>query len=257
MLVDTHCHINMLDFDTFKDGIDGVIQDAHDHQVSRMICISVDFETLPDVLSIADQHESVFATVGVHPSESHQESLTVERLVELADRPKVVAFGETGLDYHYNDTGLEHMRDQFRIHIQAAHELHKPVVIHTRAAQKDTLAIMQEERARDVGGVMHCFTESLEMAKQALDMGFYISLSGIVTFKNAKNVQEVAAYVPLDRLLIETDAPYLTPVPYRGKPNQPSYVRFVAQKLADIKQVPLEVVATQTTDNAMRLFALD
>ena len=257
MLVDTHCHINMLDFDTFKEGIDGVIRDAHSHQVNRMICISVDFETLPDVLAIADQHESVYATVGVHPSECSQESLTVERLVELANRPKVVAFGETGLDYHYNDTGLDHMREQFRIHIQAAHELNKPIVIHSRAAQKDTLDIMQEERARDVGGVMHCFTESLEMAKQALDMGFYISLSGIVTFKNAHNVHEVAAYVPLDRLLVETDAPYLTPVPFRGKPNQPSYVRFVAEKIADIKQVPLEVVAEQTTQNAMRLFALD
>jgi len=244
----------MLDYDALNSSMDEVIQDAIDHDIERMICISVDFASLPDVLAIADKYDSVYATVGVHPSESGSEKLTVERLVSFAQHPKVVAFGETGLDYHYNSSGLEHMKDQFAIHIQAAHEAKKPIVVHTRAAQEDTIDIMRTMRAGDVGGVMHCFTESKEMAKSALDMGFYISISGIVTFKNAQNVKDIASYVPLDRLLIETDAPYLTPVPYRGKPNKPSFVRFVADMVADLRCIPVSEVRRVTTENAYRLF---
>ncbi len=253
-MIDTHCHLNMLDLAPFDGDEDAMIADMLDNGIKRVVCISVDLETLPAVLSFADRYESVYASVGVHPSSSTEAGPDVETLVAHAQHPKVVAIGETGLDYHYNDTGLEMMRDQFRTHIHTAHEVEKPLIIHTRAAQEDTLQIMRDEQARDVGGIMHCFTESLEMAKAAMDMGFYISFSGIVTFKNASNVQAVADYVPLDRMLIETDAPYLTPVPYRGKPNRPSYVRFVAEKLADIKQCSVEEVIATTTENAEAVF---
>ena len=254
MLVDTHCHLNMLDLAPFDGDDSAMIADMLAQGVERVVCISVDLETLPEVLSFADRYESVFASVGVHPSSSTDAGPNVATLVELAKHPKVVAIGETGLDYHYNDEGLENMRDQFRVHIQVAHQTQKPLIIHTRSAQADTLQIMREENARDVGGIMHCFTESIEMARASLEMGFYISFSGIVTFKNAANVQAVAEYVPLDRMLIETDAPYLTPVPFRGKPNRPSYVRYVAEKIADIKQCSVEQVMSITTSNANQVF---
>ena len=253
-MIDTHCHLNLLDLTPFDGSEQSMITDMLNHGVNRVVCISIDLESLPDVLAFSDRYDCVYATVGVHPSSSTEAGPNVETLVELAQHPKVVAIGETGLDYHYNETGLENMREQFRTHIHTAHAVKKPLVIHTRAAQDDTLQIMRDEQARDVGGIMHCFTESQAMAKAAMDMGFYISFSGIVTFKNASNVQAVADYVPLDRMLIETDAPYLTPVPFRGKPNRPSYVRFVAEKIAEIKQCSIEEVVNITTHNAEKVF---
>ena len=254
MMIDTHCHLNLLDLAPFNGSEEDMITDMLDHGVKRVVCISIDLETLPEVLSFADRYDAVYASVGVHPSSSLEAGPDVDTLVILAQKPKVVAIGETGLDYHYNDSGLENMREQFRTHIQAAQAVKRPLIIHTRAAQKDTIQIMQDEQARDVGGIMHCFTETQAMAKASMDMGFYISFSGIVTFKNAANVQAVAEYVPLDRMLIETDAPYLTPVPFRGKPNRPSYVRFVAEKIAELKQCSVEEVMSITTDNAIKVF---
>ena len=254
MMIDTHCHLNLLDLAPFNGNEEDMITDMLDHGVKRVVCISIDLETLPEVLSFADRYDAVYASVGVHPSSSLKAGPDVDTLVMLAQKPKVVAIGETGLDYHYNDSGLENMREQFRTHIQAAQAVKRPLIIHTRAAQKDTIQIMQDEQARDVGGIMHCFTETQAMAKASMDMGFYISFSGIVTFKNAANVQAVAEYVPLDRMLIETDAPYLTPVPCRGKPNRPSYVRFVAEKIAELKQCSVEEVMSITTDNAKKVF---
>tara|TARA_B100001093_G_C26765659_1_gene987770 strand:+ start:267 stop:1034 length:768 start_codon:yes stop_codon:yes gene_type:complete len=253
-MIDTHCHLNLLDLAPFNGSEEDMITDMLDHGVKRVVCISIDLETLPEVLSFADRYDAVYASVGVHPSSSLKAGPDVDTLVMLAQKPKVVAIGETGLDYHYNDSGLENMREQFRTHIQAAQAVKRPLIIHTRAAQKDTIQIMQDEQARDVGGIMHCFTETQAMAKASMDMGFYISFSGIVTFKNAANVQAVAEYVPLDRMLIETDAPYLTPVPFRGKPNRPSYVRFVAEKIAELKQCSVEKVMSITTDNAIKVF---
>lgn len=256
MLIDSHCHLNMLNLDNYDGDLDKVIHSAASKGVGSIICISVDLATLPDVLSIADRFEHVYATVGIHPSEQQEKPITSDVLVDLAKHPKVVAIGETGLDYYYNDTGFDLMQDQFRHHIQAARQLNKPLVIHSRDARKDTIAILKEEQADSVGGVMHCFTESWEMAQQALDLGFYISFSGIVTFKNAKNVQEVAAKVPLDRILVETDAPYLTPVPYRGKPNYPEYVTYVAEKLAELHSVSVEEITRVTTENCSQLFSI-
>src|SRR3990167_4361457 len=174
----------------------------------------------------------------------------------LADHPKVVAIGETGLDYYYNKENLDNMRERFRLHIQAARQIKKPIIVHSRSAPDDTILILREEKAKMVGGVMHCFTEGGELAEQAMNLGFYISFSGIVTFKNAKNVVAVAEKVPLERLLIETDAPYLTPEPYRGKPNEPQYVKYVAERIAAIKNVPFETIATETTRNANTLFKI-
>ena len=253
-VIDSHCHLNMLDLAPFEGSLDGVMAAAKDNGVGRMLCISVDKAHIIEVLSIADQYEHVYATVGIHPSEAVNDEMPVDDIIKLAKHKKVVGIGETGLDYYYNDTGLDVQRESFARHIQAAHQLQLPIIVHTRSAHQDTMDIMRSEHARDCGGVMHCFTESWEMAKEALDLGFYISFSGIVTFKNAKNVQEVAAQVPMDRLLVETDAPYLTPVPYRGKPNGPQHVKLVAEKIAEIKNLSYDEVVRRTTENFERLF---
>ncbi len=254
MLVDSHCHLNMLNLDAYNGNLGALIDQAKSVGVEHILCVGVDIDNAQAVIDIADQYEGVSASVGLHPSEKVDKEPTVEELVTLARHPKVVAIGETGLDYYYNDSGLDIMRDRFRTHIRAALTLKKPIIIHSRSAHEDTIRIMREENAARVKGVMHCFTESWEMAQEAMELGFFISFSGIVTFKNAKNVAEVAEKVPLDRMLIETDAPYLTPVPYRGKPNEPQYVRFVAEHLAKIKQTTFEAVADQTTANFNALF---
>jgi len=254
MLIDSHCHLNMLDLKNHPGGLDEVVQQARDEGVEHILCVGVDLPTTGDVLQVAEKYTDVSASVGLHPSEQSDYDITKDELLKLANHPKVVALGETGLDYHYNEKGLDKMRERFRTHIQAANEISKPIIIHSRAAQEDTLMIMREEGADQCGGVMHCFTESWEMATAALELGFYISISGIVTFKNAQQVVDVATKVPLDRLLIETDAPYLTPVPFRGKPNQPKYVRYVAEKIAELKSLSVEEVAKQTTENFRKLF---
>lgn len=254
MLVDSHCHLNMLDVAAHGGSLDNVIATAKQHGVNSMLCVSVDFDTLPEVLRIAEQYPSVWASVGLHPSNAVDQEPSVEDYVRCAQHPKVVAMGEMGLDYYYNKTGHAEMQARFRRQIQAAHIVNKPIIVHTRDAREDTLAILREEQAGRVGGVMHCFTESLAMAEAAIELGFYISFSGIVTFNKAANVAEVAQAIPLERMLIETDAPYLTPVPFRGKPNAPAYVRFVAERIATLKGVPVDEVARVTTHNFYQLF---
>lgn len=254
MLVDSHCHLNMLNLDAYQGDLGALIDKAKSVGVAHILCVGVDIENAQTVIDIATQFEGVSASVGLHPSEKVTQEPTIEELVALANHPKVVAIGETGLDYYYNDSGLDNMRERFRRHIRAALTVNKPIIVHSRSAHEDTIRIMREENAAQVKGVMHCFTESWEMAQDAMALDFLISFSGIVTFKNARNVAAVAEKVPLDRMLIETDAPYLTPVPYRGKPNEPQYVRFVAEHLAQLKQTTVEAVAEQTTQNFKALF---
>lgn len=219
-----------------------------------MLCVGVNLEKLPEVLALAHAHANIFASVGVHPDTQQGHEPSVEELVQLASDPRVVAIGETGLDYYRIQGDKRCQQDRFRRHIHAARQSGKPLIIHTREAASDTLRIMHAESARDAGGVMHCFTESWETARAALDLGFYVSFSGIVTFRNADALREVARQVPGDRLLIETDAPYLAPVPYRGKTNEPAYVRHVAEALAVLRQVEVDCLAKTTTDNFFALF---
>jgi TatD DNase family protein len=223
--------------------------------VGWALCAGVTLERFPAVLDIAHRHPNVFAAVGVHPdTEGEAEEPTVERLLELAADPRVIAIGETGLDYYRLTGDLEWQRERFRVHIAAARRCGKPLIIHTRAASADTLRVLREEQGGEVGGIFHCFTEDLETARAALDLGFYVSFSGIVTFKNAKDLKEVAKFVPLDRLLVETDAPYLAPAPHRGRTNEPSYVLHVAEEIAKLRGLSLEEVAGATTANFFRLF---
>ncbi|SEI45896.1 TatD family hydrolase [Paraburkholderia diazotrophica] len=257
MFVDSHCHIN---FEGLGDRLPQVLENMRSHAVTHALCVSVDFETLPSVLDIASAYDNVYASVGVHPDHEDAREPTVGELVELAQHPKVVAIGETGLDYYRLEgrsiDDMEWQRERFRVHIRAAHRTGKPLIIHTRSSSADTLRIMAEERASEPGGVMHCFTEPWAVAEQALAQNFYISLSGIVTFKNATDVQNVARRVPLDRLLIETDSPYLAPVPYRGKPNEPAYVSYVGRFIAQQREMPDEALAAATTENFFRLFKI-
>jgi TatD DNase family protein len=218
--------------------------------------VGVNLEDFPQVLALAEQHDNLYASVGVHPDYEGVEDPDVARLVVLAAHPRVVAIGETGLDYFRLTGDLEWQRERFRTHIRAAREIRKPLIIHTREAAADTLRLMAEERAHEVGGVLHCFTETQAVAQSALDMGFHISFSGIVTFKNAVALKDVAKSVPLDRMLIETDAPYLAPMPHRGKCNQPAYVRHVAEEIARLRGVPLAEIEEATTQNFRRLFGI-
>lgn len=251
MLVDSHCH---LDFPDLANRLPDVLQRMQDNQVGLAVCIGVNLEDFPKVLSLAEQVPRLFATVGVHPEYTDVEEPDADRLVELASHPKVIAIGETGLDYYWQKDQPEWQRDRFRTHIRAAKRCGKPLVVHTRDSAVDTLRVLKEEGAGAVGGVMHCFTENWEIASQALDLGFYISFSGIVTFKNATVVKEVALKCPLDRILVETDSPYLAPVPYRGKPNEPAYVHYVAEEIARLRGISLEEISKATTDNFFRLF---
>jgi TatD DNase family protein len=251
MYVDSHCHIN---FPELADRLPEVFGLMARNEVSHALCIGVELEKFPEIRALAESHSNVFASVGVHPDHEGCSEPTVEELVALADHPRVVAIGETGLDYFRLTGDLEWQRERFRTHIRAARACGKPLVIHTRAASDDTLRIMREEGAGAAGGVMHCFTESREVADAAIELGFHISFSGIVTFKNAAALREVAAAVPLDRMLIETDAPYLAPVPHRGQTNQPGFVKHVAEEIARIKGVSAEAVGQATTENFFRLF---
>ena len=249
--VDSHCHLN---FPGLAEQLPSIRENMMNHHVGHALCISVNLQDYPQVLALAEQYENFYATVGIHPDYVDIPEFTVEELINLAQHPKVVGIGETGLDYFKLTGDLEWQRDRFRKHIHAAKQVKKPLIIHTRSAAKDTIQIMQQEGADEVAGVMHCFTESYEVAKQAMDLGFYISISGIVTFKNAADLREVVRQVPLERLLIETDSPYLAPVPYRGKTNQPAFVKYVAEEIAKIKGISLEEVAQTTTNNFFRLF---
>ena len=250
-LVDSHCHIN---FPPLAQDVGRVLADASAHDVRYMLCVSVTLEAYPEVRALAHAHPHVFASVGVHPNEREGQDPSVEELVALASDSRVVAIGETGLDYYRSEGDLGWQHERFRRHIRAARESDKPLIVHTREAAGDTMRILREEGADRAGGVMHCFSESWEVAQQALDLGFYISFSGIVTFKSAETLREVAKRVPSDRLLIETDSPYLAPVPHRGKTNEPAYVRFVAERLAELRGEPLEQLAARTTENFFTLF---
>lgn len=252
-LVDSHCH---LDFPDYTEGVEPLLANMAQAGVSHALCVSVSLERLPGVLALAERYDNLYASVGVHPDHEDAQEPSVEELVRLAEHPRVVAIGETGLDYYRSPReAVAWQRERFRTHIRAARAIGKPLIIHTRNAAEDTLAIMAEEGADAVGGVMHCFTESLAVAEQAMAMGFYISFSGIVTFRNADSLRAVAAAVPLDRLLVETDAPYLAPVPHRGKRNEPAFVVHVAETIARIKGVALEDVAQASRENFFRLFA--
>ena len=254
-LIDSHCHLDRLALEKIGTDLDGVVALAKESGVEQMLCVSINLENFPEVLKISHSYDNIFSSVGVHPSDDGEEP-TLEQLIQLADDPKIIAIGETGLDYFYNEGDLEWQRERFRVHVRAAIATRKPLIIHTREAEADTLAIMREEGADQIGGVMHCFTGSLEMAQQCLDLGFYISFSGIVTFRNADDLREIARMVPEDRMLIETDAPYLTPVPKRGKPNHPALVKHVAEHIAEQRGVPFEQIAEATSANFQRLFGV-
>lgn len=251
MFIDSHCH---LDFPDLAARLPELLQNMQSGQVTHALCVSVNLEDFPRVLALAEAHPHLFASVGVHPDYENVHEPDAACLAKLADHPKVIAIGETGLDYFRLQGDLEWQRERFRQHIRAARLCGKPLIIHTRAASADTLRIMEEEGADRIGGVMHCFTESWEVAQRALEMNFYISFSGIVTFKNAKIVKEVAQRMPAERILIETDSPYLAPVPYRGKTNQPAFVRHVAEEIARLREASLEEIASTTTNNFFNLF---
>jgi TatD DNase family protein len=251
MFIDSHCH---LDFPELAGNLDEILENMRRNEVSHALCISVNLQDFPRVLRLAEQHENIYASVGVHPDYEEETEPTVAQLVELARHPRVIAIGETGLDYYRLKGDLEWQRARFRTHIRVSRESRKPLVVHMRAAAEDTLRIMAEEGAEQAGGVMHCFTESMEVAQAAMDLGFYISFSGIVTFKNAVALKEVARQVSLERMLIETDSPYLAPTPYRGKTNQPAYVKHVAEEIATLRGIPLSEVGRVTTENFRRLF---
>ena len=251
MLVDSHCHLN---FPEFTENIHAVRQLMHDSQVGHALCVSVTLDKFPEVLKLAELYDNFYASVGVHPDYEDIEEPSVGALVSLAQHPKIVAIGETGLDYFRLTGDLEWQRERFRTHIRAAILANKPLIIHTRSAAEDTIRIMREEGANKVGGVMHCFTENLEVALAAIELGFYISFSGIVTFKNATQIKEVAQAIPLDKILVETDSPYLAPVPFRGKTNQPAYVKYVAQEIANLRGISLDAVMQATTQNFFTLF---
>lgn len=254
MLVDSHCHLDKLDLAPYDGNLDAALNAAFARQISHVVCIGVDMDGIQGVLDLADQYERVFATVGVHPLYRDNREPTQEELLQVARHPKVIAIGETGLDYFYGEGDLQWQKDRFITHIRAAREASLPLVIHTRGAKQDTLDYLRSEGGGEVRGVMHCFTEDLDMAKQAIDLGFLISISGIVTFRNADELRAVVQALPLDRLLVETDAPWLAPVPHRGKVNEPKFVVEVAQKVAELKGVALETVARQTTQNFFDLF---
>lgn len=251
MLVDSHCHLN---FPELLENLPAIKQSMQDNEVGHALCISVTLPDFPQVLALAENNDNFYASVGVHPDYENIEEPTVDGLLELANHPKVVAIGETGLDYFRLTGDLEWQRTRFRTHIRAAIACGKPLVIHTRSAAEDTLRIMHEENAQQVGGVMHCFTENLDVAMQAIALGFYISFSGIVTFKNAQSIKDVAKQVPLNRMLVETDSPYLAPIPYRGKTNQPSYVKHVAEEIAQLRGISFEEISAATTENFFQLF---
>jgi TatD DNase family protein len=251
MLVDSHCHLN---FPELAAKVDDALALMRKNQVTHALCVSVTLEEFPQVRALAERYPHVYGSVGVHPDYPDVPVVKEEELVTLAKHPKIVAIGETGLDYYRIKDDCEWQRERFRTHIRAARGCGKPLIIHTRAAAPDTLRIMREEGARDAGGVMHCFTESWDMAQGAMDLGFYISFSGIITFKNAAALREVAKQVPLERMLIETDSPYLAPVPFRGKTNEPGLVKYVAEEIARLRGVPVERIAAATSDNFFKLF---
>ena len=255
-LVDSHCHLDRLKLDAYDGKLAGALEHARERGIGHMLCVSIDLEHWPAMRDLVADYNNISVSVGVHPNEREGHDPEVEELVDLARDEKVVAIGETGLDYFRNskDDDLEWQRERFRKHIAAAKITRKPLIIHTRDAREDTLTVMKEENAAEARGVMHCFAEDWETARRAMDMDFYISFSGIVTFNSARELQEVAKQVPLDRMLVETDSPYLAPVPLRGKPNEPANTRYVAEHIANLRGLPYEEIREATTRNYFTLF---
>ncbi|OGT19731.1 MAG: hypothetical protein A2V90_09780 [Gammaproteobacteria bacterium RBG_16_57_12] len=257
MLVDSHCHLDRLDLTPHGGRLENALEFAYQQGVGYFLCVCIDLEHYPGILAIAGQHDNIALSVGVHPNERAGEEPTIERLVDLAQHPQVVAIGETGLDYfRVKKTDSEWQRRRFRHHIAAARQTGKPLIIHMREATEDTLHILEEEGAAEVGGVMHCFVENWDIARRAMALNFHISFSGIVTFPNARELREVAQRMPLERLLVETDSPYLAPAPHRGQTNQPAYVRHVAECIAGLRNTSLAEIAAATTGNFNALFRI-
>ncbi|WP_241087340.1 TatD family hydrolase [Candidatus Vondammii sp. HM_W22] len=254
MLVDSHCHLDRLDLKPFDNSFQKLIKSGEEKGISHMLCASIDLETYPSMCALVENYPGISISVGVHPNDKERHEPSPDELAELAAHPKNVAIGETGLDYFHSESDLTWQQERFRNHIAAARICGKPLIIHTRAAREDTIAIMREEHANEASGVMHCFTEDWDMARKALDLGFYISFSGIITFNSAKELRVVAKRVPADRILLETDSPYLAPVPHRGKPNLPEYVIHVADMIAELRGLTREQVEELTSDNFFRLF---
>jgi TatD DNase family protein len=254
VLSDSHCHLNLLELSRLGMDLDGVVQAARSVGVRHMLNVCVDLESFPEVAAVAQRYEGVSASVGVHPNAKVAEEPTIETLVQLADCADIVAIGETGLDYYRSQGDLGWQHERFRRHVGAAREVGKPLIVHSRSAREGTLRLLEEQDARAVGGVMHCFAEDWDTAARAMDLGFYISFSGIVTFRNADDLRAVAARVPVDRLLVETDAPYLAPVPRRGKSNQPANVLHVLERIAELREMQLDELAAATTRNYLELF---
>ncbi|MDC9728508.1 MAG: TatD family hydrolase [Methyloprofundus sp.] len=254
MLIDSHCHLDKLDLTSYDNDFSKFMQAASEQNIEQMLCISIDLEAYPAMVDLVKPYNNIFLSVGVHPNVDEGHDPSADELIALAANPRVIAIGETGLDYFRSEGDLSWQHQRFVNHIEAAKKTQKPLIVHTREAKEDTLRILKEQNAHEVGGVIHCFTEDWDFAQQAMDMNFYISFSGIVTFKNAHTVHDVAKKVPSDRYLIETDSPYLAPVPFRGKPNFPMYVQQVAQHVADLRGVSVAEVETQANENFKRLF---
>lgn len=250
-LIDSHCHIPLLSENM---SVDDILSNAKENDISHLLCVAIDLDGSPDIINLAKEHEMIAASVGIHPNTELTKEASVDDIISLARADEVVGIGETGLDYFRSEGDLEWQRDRFRTHITVAKELKKPLIIHTREAKDDVIKILKEEGANSVGGVMHCFVEDWETAQAAMDMNFLISFSGIVTFKNAKALHEVAKQVPLEQMLVETDSPYLAPMPFRGKINQPAYVRHVAEFVATLKEIEFDALAKQTSKNYLKLF---
>ena len=256
MITDSHCHLDRLDLKPYGGDLNAALDAARDNGVGRMLCISIDADNAPTVLKIAQQHDDIYASAGVHPCDIGETVLSVDELLRMAADKKVLALGETGLDYHYSAENKSAQQLSFANHLEAARVSRKPVIVHTRNARQDTLDLISEHSDPEVAGVLHCFTESWDMASAALDMNFYISFSGIVTFKNAEELRDVARQVPLDKMLVETDSPYLAPVPFRGKKNEPKYVVEVGKFLADLRGIEYQELVDITNRNFERLFRL-
>ena len=257
MFFDSHCHLDRIDLSDYDDDFDRLLATIKSDGVTRMVCIGVTLESFDDMYRRIENCDQVYCTAGVHPDYEDTAEPSVEQLCELAGRERVVAIGETGLDYFHQPESPEWQRRRFVTHIEAARECDLPLVVHTRDARGDTLELLRRHDAKKVGGVLHCFTEDWEMARAAIELDFYISISGIVTFHQAQNVRDMAQQIPIERLLIETDAPWLSPAPFRGKPNHPGRVRLVAEKLAEIRGESIDTIASATFDNANRLFRLN
>lgn len=254
MLIDSHCHLDRLKLEHYEGKLSSAIDSALERDIEKLLCVGISINNRKDVVSIAESHEEVVCSVGVHPLDVKEGLASVEELIEWSQHPKVVALGETGLDYYYSKDDVALQQESFVLHLQAAKQAKLPVIVHTRDAREDTLRLIKEHGCPENSGVLHCFTENWEMAEKAMEMNYMISISGIVTFKNADALRDVAKKIPLDRLLVETDSPYLAPVPYRGKPNEPKFVREVAEYLAELKGLSFEALAEQTTANFYRLF---